>query len=69
MISEFEIWRSARLMISQFAEHAPAQAVWRATTLEHRADVDGWMKWMRIAEAILEIQAAPPSVKVAPERG
>ena len=57
MTSEIEIWRSARLMISKFAEHAPARAVQRATALEERADIDGWIKWMRIAETILEIQA------------
>jgi hypothetical protein len=73
MINEFEIWRSARLMISQFAERASAQAVQRATALEDRADVDGWIRWMRIAEAILEIQTArlhiASSTRITPEGG
>ena len=66
MVSEMEIWRSAQLMIAQFQEHALARAVQRATTLEGRSDVDGWIKWMRIAATILEIQTARPAHATRP---
>lgn len=62
MLSEIEIWRSAKLMAAQFGERAIARAAERAAALDSRADVDGWMTWMRIAEAILELQSARPEV-------
>ena len=58
MLSELEIWRSAKLMAAQFGERAVARAAERAAALDARADVDGWITWMRIAEAILEVQTA-----------
>jgi hypothetical protein len=60
VVSEIEIWRSAKLMIAQSAEESVAHAVERAIECDASADIDGWIRWMRIAEAILEIQSPKP---------
>ena len=56
IISDFEIWKSAKLTMTYFGERATARAQKRAEECRQHADVDGWMKWVRIAEAILEIE-------------
>jgi hypothetical protein len=56
IIGEVEIWKSARLAVALFGDRATARAQRRAADCESRADVDGWIKWMRIAETILEIE-------------
>jgi hypothetical protein len=55
MVSEFEIWRAATLLIGQYGESASDHAEQRAKALEAKADLDGWARWMRIAAAILEL--------------
>jgi len=56
MMSEIEVWRSARFMANQFGHDAVTRSVKRATACESCADVDGWIHWMRVAAAVLEIQ-------------
>ena len=56
IVSDFEIWRSAKLTMTYFGDRATARAQKRADECRQHADVDGWMKWIRIAEAILEIE-------------
>ena len=56
IVSDFEMWRSAHLTMAYFGDRATARAQKRADECRHHADVDGWMKWIRIAEAILEIE-------------
>ena len=57
IISEIEIWKSARAVVAHFGDGARARAQTRAEDCESRADIDGWMKWMRIAAAIIELQS------------
>ena len=54
--SEIEIWRSARAAVAHFGNGARGRAQTRAEECESRADIDGWMKWMRIAAAIIEME-------------
>jgi hypothetical protein len=56
IISEIEIWRSARAAVAHFGNDARARAQTRAEECESRADIDGWVKWMRIAATILEME-------------
>lgn len=56
MVTELEIWRAARLLISQYGDSAFDQAEERAAALKAKSDVDGWATWVRIAAAILELQ-------------
>jgi hypothetical protein len=57
MVSEIEIWQSAKLMVAQHGEDAFARAEERAAALKTKGDIDGWATWVRIAAAILEIQS------------
>lgn len=57
IISEIEIWRSARVTLAHFGEDARTRAQTRAEECVSRADIDGWIKWMRIAAAIIEMQS------------
>jgi len=57
IISEIEIWRSARVTLAHFGNGARAQAQTRAEECESRADIDGWVKWLRIAAAIIELES------------
>jgi hypothetical protein len=64
LASEIEIWKSARTMVVRFGEAASARAQRRAEECTSRADVDGWITWMRIMAAILEMQDSAPSQDV-----
>ena len=57
MASEREIQRSAQLLISQYGDDAFKRAEQRAAGLKAKADLDGWATWVRIAAAVLEMQA------------
>jgi len=54
MVSEVEIWQSARLMVRSSAG-VFARAEERAAALKANGDIDGWATWLRIAAAILEL--------------
>jgi hypothetical protein len=56
IISEIEIWKSARAAVAHFGDGARARAQTRAEECETRADIDGWVKWLRIAAAIVEME-------------
>jgi hypothetical protein len=56
IISEIEIWRSARAAVAHFGNDAQARMQTRAEECEARADIDGWVKWLRIGAAILELE-------------
>jgi hypothetical protein len=58
IISEIEIWRSARAAVAHFGDDARARIQTRAEECEARADIDGWVKWLRIAAAIIEMEKA-----------
>jgi hypothetical protein len=60
MVSEVEIWQSAKLMVRQYGESAFARAEERAAMLKAKSDIDGWATWVRIAAAILELQSDTP---------
>ena len=61
LATEIEIWKSARTMVVRFGEAASERAQRRAEECTSRADVDGWITWMRIVAAILEMQNSAPS--------
>jgi hypothetical protein len=56
IVSEIEIWKSARVAVAHFGDDARARAQMRAEECESRADIDGWVKWMRIAATIAEME-------------
>ncbi len=56
MPSNLDIYRSAKLLIDQHSEHAVIEAVMRADELLDLGDLDGQRMWMRIRDAVQEIQ-------------
>lgn len=67
MMSELEIWRSARLLVEQHGADAVAAAEARAQAYLDKADDNNWVLWMRIAAAILELQKPAPDRPGNPE--
>ena len=64
LATEIEIWKSARTMVVRFGEAASARAQRRAEECTSRADVDGWITWMRIVAAIMEMQNSAQSQNI-----
>jgi hypothetical protein len=56
MVTEIEVWRSAKLLIRHYGDAAFQHAEQKADELKAKADLDGWAKWLRIAAAVLELQ-------------
>jgi hypothetical protein len=67
ILSEVEIWKSARLMIARFGDRARVRAQMRAEACNSRADIDAWVKWMRIAATIIELENGTPHGRAAPD--
>src|ERR1051325_5103466 len=59
MTADIDIWRAANLLISQHGENAEVVAAQRADVMLERCDPEGWLVWLRIKRAIVELQAAP----------
>ena len=59
MIPDVDIWRAANLVIEQHGENAEIVAAQRADLMLERGDPEGWLVWLRIKRAIVELQAAP----------
>ncbi len=53
MISDLDIYRSAKLLIDQHGEDAPIFAAMQADKCLERNDFDGKAVWMRVIRAIL----------------
>jgi hypothetical protein len=59
MVSEFDIWRAANLLIGQHGDGAASEATRRAGRMLDRGDDDDRLVWMRIRRAIKALQAQP----------
>ena len=60
MISDIDIWRSARFLIKRYGEDASVHAAMRADTMREAGDPDGSAVWKRILRAVEELQKAEP---------
>jgi len=60
MTSNLNIHRTANLMIQQHGEEAALQAAMRADEMLAKGNMDGKAVWMRVIEAIGELQATEP---------
>lgn len=57
MISDLDIWRAAHMLITRYGAQAMAEA---AKMLDKMVDdPEGRAVWLRIRQAIAELQAAP----------
>ncbi len=61
MIPDFDIYRSANVIIKQHGEDAPIEAAIRADAMLEKGDLDGYRVWRRILRAVGELQGADPA--------
>jgi hypothetical protein len=59
MILDRDIWRAANLLISEYGDGAEFLATRRADEMLDRGDHEGGTVWLRIRQAIVEMQATP----------
>ncbi len=66
MISDLDIYRSARVLIDQHGEDAPIQAAMKADAMLEKSDLDGAATWQRIVRATKELLSnkRPPEATV-----
>ncbi len=64
MISDIDIWRSARILIDQHGPDAPIQASMRAVEMLDEGDLDGYAVCRRILRAVEELQGSEPGAGV-----
>ncbi len=57
MITDIDIYRSAKELIEQYGEDAPLHAFMRSDELMETGDRDGQAVWLRIVMAIEELLA------------
>ncbi len=60
MISDFDIYRSAKVIIERYGEKARLHATKRADALLKAGDLDSYAAWKRILRAIEELQRVGP---------
>jgi hypothetical protein len=64
MISERDIWATAKQLVDEHGADAPIQAAMRADRLLDRGDIDGqavWLRILRAAEELLHLPDPAPS--------
>jgi hypothetical protein len=59
MIPDRDIWRAANLLIREHGADAEVVTARRADEMLERGERDGQLVWLRIRQAIVELQAAP----------
>ena len=62
MTSNFDIYRSAKLLIDQNGDAAAIEGAMSADSMLDKGDLDGAAVWRRIVAAINEMQRAEPAV-------
>ena len=60
MTTDLDLYRSARLLIDQHGEDAARDAAMRADALLEAGDMEGRRVWLRIREAIKDLQRTRP---------
>ena len=60
MLSDLDIYRSAKLLIDQHGEDAAIHAAMQADKLAEAGDMEGRRVWLRVIRAIEELQRTRP---------
>ena len=60
-VKDLDIWCAAKLLIDRHGESAAVEAMKRADALAAQGDAAGKVAWLRILEAIEELQSTVPS--------
>ncbi len=61
MIDDRDIYRSAKLLIGRYGDGAAIEAMKRVDALAAQGDAEGKVVWLRILEAVEELQNTVPS--------
>ncbi len=59
-MNDLDLWRAARLLVDRYGDDAGIEAAKRADALAARGDVEGKAVWLRILEAVKEVQNTEP---------
>ena len=54
-VADIDVYRSAKLLISQHGQDAATEAARRADALRDKGDLDGQAVWLRIGTAVLDL--------------
>ncbi len=60
MIPDLDIWRAAQVMVKRYGDGAATEAAMRADEFLGQGNMDGRRVWMRIMQAIEELQRERP---------
>ena len=60
MISDLDIYRSAKLLVKQHGDEAPIEAAMRADAMLEKGDLDGQAVWLRVLAAVNELLDTRP---------
>ncbi len=60
MISDLDLWRAANVMIKRYGDGAATEAAMRADEFLDQGNLDGQRLWVRIMQAIEELQQERP---------
>ncbi len=60
LVSDLDIYRSAKLLIDQHGDEAPIHAAMRADAFLDQGNLDGERLWMRIMQAIEGLRRVRP---------
>jgi len=61
MVDENDIWRAALAMVERHGVTAPRSAARRAEASMDAGDVEGFVMWGRVLDAVIEIQRPKPA--------
>ncbi len=61
MTSDIDLWRAAKLLVDRYGDEAAEETAKRADTLGSKGDLEGMAVWLRILEAVKELQNTVPS--------
>ena len=60
MISDLDIYRSAKVIMKQYGKDAQIHSTKRASAMLDKGDLDAYAVWKRILRAIEELKRAEP---------
>ncbi len=60
MVSDLDIYRSAKLLVKQHGKEAPIHAALNADAMLEKGDLDGRRVWLRILAAVNELLDTGP---------
>ena len=60
-MKDLDLWRAAKLLVDRYGDGATIEAMKRADALAAQGDAAGKIVWLRILEAVEELQNTNPT--------